>query len=81
MTHNIHTINEKLKIDSNITTPSVNVGDNVKIVMQIKDTNPDKKSKSSKTQHIQGLVIAKKHNKELGAAITVRSIVDGIGVE
>jgi len=81
MTQNIHTINEKIKADSNIKVPEINVGDNVKIVMQLRETNPDKKSKSSKTQHIQGLVLAKKHNKELGSAITIRGIVDSVGVE
>ena len=60
---------------------NIKVGDSVKIVLKLKETNPDKKSKGSKTQTVQGLVLARKHNKELGASITIRSIVDSVGVE
>ena len=71
----------KIKKDSKTVLDNIKVGDTVKIVLKLKETNPDKKSKGSKTQTVQGLVLARKHNKELGAAITIRSIVDSVGVE
>ncbi|MDD5638567.1 MAG: 50S ribosomal protein L19 [Candidatus Pacebacteria bacterium] len=40
-----------------------------------------KDGERSKTQQIEGLVIARKHGKEAGATITVRKIIDGVGVE
>lgn len=47
----------------------------IKISQRIKDGGKEK------TQHIEGLVIARKHGKEPGATITIRRIMDGIGVE
>ncbi len=47
----------------------------IKISQRIKDGDKEK------TQHIEGLVIARKHGKEPGATITIRRIMDGIGVE
>jgi large subunit ribosomal protein L19 len=41
----------------------------------------EKDSGRDKTQQIEGLVIARKHGKEAGATITIRRVVDGIGVE
>ena len=81
MTKSIFAINEEIKKDSKTVLDNIKVGDTVKIVLKLKETNPDKKSKGSKTQTVQGLVLARKHNKELGAAITIRSIVDSVGVE
>ncbi len=79
-TKSIFEINEKIK--TGLHKPlDVNVGDNVKILIQLKEANQSKKVKGNKTQTVQGLVIAKKHNKELGATLTIRSIVDGVGVE
>jgi len=34
-----------------------------------------------KTQVFEGIVIAKKHGSEIGATITVRKIIGGVGVE
>lgn len=81
MTTSIFAINEEIKKGSKTVLDSIKVGDTVKIVLKLKETNPDKKSKGSKTQTVQGLVLARKHNKELGASITIRSIVDSVGVE
>jgi len=47
----------------------------IKISQRIKDGDKEK------TQHIEGLVIARKHGKEPGATITIRRIMDGVGVE
>jgi len=47
----------------------------IKIFQTIKDGDKEK------TQNIEGLVIAKKHGKEPGATITLRRIMDGVGVE
>lgn len=81
MTTSIFAINEEIKKASKTVLDNIKVGDTVKIVLKLKETNPDKKSKGSKTQTVQGLVLARKHNKELGASITIRSIVDSVGVE
>ena len=81
MTKSIFAINDTIKAASTSSLDNVKAGDTVKILMKIRESNPDKKSKGSKTQTIQGLVLARKHNKELGASITIRSIVDGVGVE
>lgn len=81
MTKSIFAINEEIKKTSKTVLDSIKAGDTVKIVLKLKETNPDKKSKGSKTQTIQGLVLARKHNKELGASLTIRSIVDSVGVE
>jgi len=81
MTKSIFAINEDIKKTSKTVLDSIQAGDTVKIVLKLKETNPDKKSKGSKTQTIQGLVLARKHNKELGASITIRNIVDSVGVE
>lgn len=81
MTKSIFAINESVLKESTSLLGNIKAGDTVKILMKIRETNPDKKSKGSKTHTIQGLVLARKHNKELGASITIRSVVDGVGVE
>lgn len=59
--------------------PNVKVGDTVKIVLKLKEKTKNKDK--NKTQIIQGVVISHKHGKELGANITIRRILDGVGVE
>jgi large subunit ribosomal protein L19 len=64
--------------------PDIRPGDTVKIYQKIKETVKKGKSKPEKKERIQvfeGLVIARKHGKEVGATITVRKIISGIGVE
>ena len=53
----------------------------IKPGMYIKISKGIKDGDKEKTQHIEGLVIARKHGKEPGATITIRRIMDGIGVE
>ena len=55
--------------------PEINTGDTVKVSQKYTDKEKEK------IQIFEGMVIAKKHNKEMGATITVRKIASGIGVE
>jgi large subunit ribosomal protein L19 len=55
--------------------PEIRPGDLVRISMKIKDKDKEK------IQIFEGVVIAKKHRKEIGATITVRREISGIGVE
>jgi len=50
-------------------------GDLVKVYQKVKEGGKEK------TQVFEGVVIARKHGKELGATITVRREISGIGVE
>jgi len=55
--------------------PDVKSGDTVKIYQKIKEGDKER------IQAFEGLVLARKHGKEIGATITVRKVVSGIGVE
>jgi len=44
-------------------------------------TKSGKGSDREKTQQMEGLVIARKHGKEAGATVTIRRIMEGVGVE
>lgn len=65
--------------------PDIRPGDRVRIYQKIKENQ--KKDKSSKeegrkrVQIFEGVVLARKHGKEISATITVRRIISGIGVE
>jgi large subunit ribosomal protein L19 len=50
-------------------------GDTVKVLQKIKEGDKER------VQIFQGVVIARKHGKEIGATITVRRIISGVGVE
>ncbi len=67
--------------------PDIQPGDTVK-VFQILPSRVSKKGSAERKgkgkeriQVFEGIVIARKHNKEIGATITVRKVVGGIGVE
>ncbi len=51
--------------------PEIKIGNTIKVTQKIND----------KLQSFQGLVIAKKHGKDTSGTITVRAILDKIGVE
>ena len=55
--------------------PEIKPGDTVRVYEKYFD------AKKEKTQVFEGVVIAKKHGEEIGATITVRRIISGVGVE
>jgi len=55
--------------------PDIKAGDTVRVYQKYKDKDKDK------IQMFEGLVICRKHGNETGAAITVRKIASGVGVE
>ena len=55
--------------------PSFDVGDMVKVHQEIEE------GEKKRVQAFEGLVIAKKHGKEMGATFTVRRKISGIGTE
>jgi len=60
-------IKPQLKTD----LPDIRPGDTVKVYQKIKE----------KIQVFEGLVLAKKHGQGITSTITVRRVIDGIGVE
>ncbi len=61
-------------------------GDTIKVYQKIKETlkkdkNSTEKEDKEKIQVFEGIVLARKHGKEIGATITVRKIISGVGVE
>jgi len=67
--------------------PDIQPGDTVKVFQRLpsrvsKQGSADGKEKGKeRIQVFEGIVIARKHRKEIGATITVRKVVGGIGVE
>jgi large subunit ribosomal protein L19 len=55
-------------------------GMTVRIYQKIKELNM-KKEEKERVQHFEGMVIAKKHNKEVGGTVTVRRVSGGVEVE
>jgi len=55
--------------------PDIRPGDTVKVHQKIKEGNKER------IQIFEGVVIAKKHGKGIPCTITVRKVVEGIGVE
>jgi len=53
----------------------IKAGDTVRVYQKYKDKDKDK------IQMFEGLVMCRKHGNETGAAITVRKIASGVGVE
>jgi large subunit ribosomal protein L19 len=65
---------------------NIKPGDTIKVYQIIKGTEKQGKKgkgelKKEKIQVFEGLVLARKHGKEPGSTITVRKVIDGIGVE
>ncbi len=52
----------------------------VRVYQKIKELN-SKGEEKERIQYFEGMIIARKHNKEIGSTITVRKVSDGIGVE
>ena len=70
---------EKSK-DTKRVIPEIKSGMTVRVYQKIKEKNPKGEIKE-RVQYFEGLVLAKKHGKEIGGSITVRKVSDGVGVE
>ena len=55
--------------------PDLRPGDTVRVYQKIKEGDKER------VQVFEGLVIARKHGKEIGTTFTVRKVIDGVGVE
>lgn len=77
------TIIEKFNKDQLKNLPDVRPGDTIKVHQKIKEGDPSAGSGQAKEriQIFEGVVIARKHGKEIFSTITVRKVVDGVGVE
>ena len=62
--------NEQLK-----KLPDLNPGDTIKVHQKIKEGDKER------IQIFEGIIIARKHGKGVSATITVRKVIEGIGVE
>ena len=67
--------------------PDIRPGDKVRVYQKIpariatQNVAGGKEGEEEKTHLFEGLVLARKHGKEMGATITVRRMISGIGVE
>jgi large subunit ribosomal protein L19 len=66
--------------DKKDNTSELKPGMTVRVHQKIKELNL-KGEEKERVQYFEGLIIARKHNKEIGSTITVRKVSDGIGVE
>lgn len=71
MSKKIEDFNKKQKKE----IPEIKTGDRVRVHQQVKSGD------DRRTQIFEGLVIARKHGNEASATITVREVVDKVGVE
>ena len=69
------TLLEKFNKDQERKIPDLKPGDTIKVHQKIKEGDKER------IQIFEGIIIAKKHGKGIPATITVRKVVDGVGVE
>ena len=69
------TLLEKFNKDQQKELPELRSGDTIKVHQKIKEGDKER------IQIFEGIIIAKKHGKSIPATMTVRKVVDGIGVE
>ena len=55
--------------------PEINTGDRIRVYKKVQTGDEER------TEITEGLVIARKHGEDLSATITVREVVDKVGVE
>ena len=66
--------------------PDIRSGDTVRVYQKIKEV-PKKRKKAKKEEEkeriqiFEGIVIARKHGKGISSTITVRNLIEGVGVE
>jgi large subunit ribosomal protein L19 len=69
------TLLEKFNKDQQKELPELRPGDTIKVHQKIKEGDKER------IQIFEGVIIGKKHGEGIPATITVRKVVDGIGVE
>ena len=77
---------KEIKQEKQQAIPEIRPGNTIKVYQIIKEADgaakkSEDKEKKEKIQVFEGLVLARKHGNEPGATITVRKVMDGIGVE
>ncbi len=74
-------VEEKENIETEVKKeiPDIKPGDTVKVYQKITDVRDGKTTE--RIQVFEGIVLAKKHGKGISATITVRKVIDGVGVE
>lgn len=66
--------------DNAVKIPDLKPGMTIRIYQRIKEQNI-KGEEKERVQYFEGIIIALKHKKEIGATITVYKETDGVGVE
>jgi len=69
------TLLDKFNKEQEKKLPELSTGDTIKVHQKIKEGDKER------IQIFEGLILAKKHGKGISATITVRKVVDGVGVE
>ena len=69
------TLLEKFNADQLKKLPDLRPGDTIKVHQKIKEGDKER------IQIFEGIIIGKKHGKGVSSMITVRKVVDGVGVE
>lgn len=69
------TLLEKFNKDQEKKLPELRPGDTIKVHQKIKEGDKER------IQIFEGVIIARKHGEGINATITVRKVVDGVGVE
>jgi large subunit ribosomal protein L19 len=73
------------KVENSVDSKSLDQTDlkpgmTVRVYQKIKEVNA-KGEEKERIQYFEGIIIARKHNKEIGGTITVRKVSDNVGVE
>jgi large subunit ribosomal protein L19 len=69
------TLLEKFNSDQLKKMPDLRPGDTIKVHQKIKEGDKER------IQIFEGIIIARKHGKGISSTITVRKVIDGVGVE